>query len=149
DNSESLVFPDTERLWAGGPYNLWKLVGNWVVISDIHNPNGIENWEGKRGFWIGKGDTEIDFVSSKNGQLMIEGQFRRGPSLPERSNREMLIYTKRGYHASVTIVQDGQQLLSLPVSVGKNTVFLRSLDEPTVARLPNGDTRPCCLVFVV
>jgi hypothetical protein len=145
DNTESFVFPDTKRLWAGGPYNLWKLADNWVIISDLHNPNGIENWEGKRGFWVGKGDTEIDFVSSKNGQLMIEGQFRRGPSLPERAIREMLIYTEHGYHASVTIVQDGQQLLSVPVSAGKNALFFRSLDEPTVTRLPNGDTRPLLL----
>jgi hypothetical protein len=136
------MFPPTEMLWSGGPYRLWKLAENWIVINDIRNPNGVEDWRGTRGFWIGTGDTEIELISSKNGRVIIEGQFIRGPSLPERSDRRMLIFSAQGYQTSVSIIENGRQTLSVPVSLGKNQIFFRALDEPTLTRLPDGDTRP-------
>jgi hypothetical protein len=145
DNIETSVFPQAEMMWSGGAYRLWKLANSWIVNSGIYNPNGIENWEGDRGFWLGKGDARIDFISSKNGQVMIEGQFIRGPSLPDKASREMLIFNAQGYQTSVAIIEDGRQTLSLPVSIGKNAIFLRCLDKPTLALLPNGDTRPLLL----
>lgn len=145
DDTAFLMFPPTEMMWSGGPYRLWKLADKWLVISAIRNPNGVENWGGTRGFWIGKGDTEIELISSKNGQVIIEGQFIRGPSLPERSDRRMLIFSAQGYQTSVSIVENGRPTLSVPVSLGKNQIFFRALDQPTLTRLPDGDTRPLLL----
>jgi len=143
DTLEFLSFPQATMLWSGGPYYLWRLTDHdWIFVSDIQNGNGIEHWGGGRGFWLGKGDTEIHLISAEAGQVMINCRFIPGPSLPDKPERKMLIFTDQGYQTTITIVADGSQALLIPVTAGRNRLFFRPLDKPTLTRLPNGDTRP-------
>ncbi len=45
----------------------------------------------------------------------------------------------------MVIAKDGLASFTLPVALGLNHLVLRSLDQPTVMRLNDGDTRPLLL----
>lgn len=142
DSSSLAQTPSMRLAWAGGPYRLWEISGySWVVVSRIDNPNGIEKWGGVQGFWIGKGDTRIYLTASRNGKAVISAELVRGPSIPEKTERTLVITTDHGYEKLVTVSGAGIYSFSIPV-VGKTTVIIRSPDKPSVSRMPNGDTRP-------
>jgi hypothetical protein len=133
-------------MWSGGPYRLWKIPkGNWIVITGVTNPNGIEEWDGAQGFWAGKGDSKIRLFSARNGYAIITAELSRGPSLPDKSEVKILISTNERFEKSVTISRDGPYDFKIPVAAGKNVITLHSLEKPSVTRLPNGDTRPLLL----
>lgn len=131
-----------EDLWTSGAYRLWALpVGPWILIAAINNPNGIENWAGTTGFWVGNRDTEIQLVSSSAGEASLEGVVTRGPSLPGAPDRHLVLATDQGTQA-LDIAGDGVLALRFHVAKGRNWITLRALDLPTVSVMPNGDTRP-------
>ncbi|MBI5304102.1 MAG: hypothetical protein HY868_18350 [Chloroflexi bacterium] len=141
-NTDSAIQP----IWSAEPYQLGKISNkDWIVITAIKNANGIEEWNGDRGLWLGDGDTEINFVSSKEGRATITAEFTRGPSLPNTLERQLLVLADSGYSAGVTIARDGAQSFSVPVIAGPNRLILRPLDRPTLPELSNGDARPLLL----
>jgi hypothetical protein len=143
--SLSRVFGHSLQLiWSADPYHLWQLSSgeDWLFLRDFINANGLEDWGGELGFWLGQGDTEIDLIASRNGQLEISGYFTPGPSLPDKTTRRILITTDQGYNREVTLDGEGTHELSIPVTMGQNSITLRPLDKPTLDILPNGDTRP-------
>jgi hypothetical protein len=127
-------------IWRGGLYYLWEIEGPWILIKEINNPNGLENWGGQRGFWLDQNATKIILLSIFQGQLVIQADFIPGPSLPNRMEREILIETDGGYR-QVSMVRNERKRFIIPVRVGENQIRLRALDNPSVQRLPNGDTR--------
>ena len=141
DNEES--FPKLDLLWEGGPYYLWRLRESlWIQPTEIRNPNGLERLSGKPFFWIGKGDTEIDLLSTANGTATIFAEFLLGPSLPDKPDRRLLLLTDKGYQANIIIAKNGPQEIAVPVIKGKNRIILQPLDRPSVAVTGNGDRRP-------
>jgi len=146
DSRRVLLFPPAISVWSGEPYTLWKLSSDdWIFLSGIQNSNGIEDWGGEQAFWLGKGDTEIRLVAARDDQAVISGDFIRGPSLPEKVNRQILIFTDQGYRSIIAIAEDGPQRLSVPVVAGQNRIVLRPLDKPSMAVLPYGEPRPLLL----
>ena len=141
DSEES--FPQSNLLWEGGPYYLWKLKDSpWIQPTEIRNPNGLEKLSGKPFFWIGEGDTEIDLLSTANGSATIIAEFSLGPSLPDKPDRRMVLLTDKGYQANIIVAENGPQKIIVPVARGKNRIVLRSLDRPSVSVTGGGDRRP-------
>jgi hypothetical protein len=121
------------------------IVNNDSVMFAVDNPNGLETWDGDQAFWIGQGDTRIQIISPLQGQAVLRGQFIIGPSLPEKSDRKLLISTDHQYKETIVIAREGLNSLRVPVVAGLNQIIIRSLDKPTIAIQPNGDTRPLLL----
>jgi hypothetical protein len=141
DSKES--FPQSSLLWEGGPYYLWKLKDSrWLQPTEIRNPNGLEKLSGKPFFWIGKGDTEIDLLSTENGTAVISAEFLLGPSLPDKPDRRLVLLTDKGYQTNIIIAKNGPQEITVPVVRGKNRIILHPLDRPSVSITGNGDKRP-------
>jgi len=108
----------------------------------IINPNGVEEVEKARFFWIGKGVTQLLIVSPRDGQGTIKGRFTLGPSLPEVPQRRVLLSTPSGYSSTLLFTNDGLYEFSFPVSAGLNRLTLQPLDRPAASSLPSGDKRP-------
>jgi len=135
-----------EIVWEGGPYQLCQIPkGREIVITKIDNANGVEEWGGVQGFWIGKGDTLISLSSFKSGECIISLELIRGPSLPEKSERKLLIIMEQGEKQYMNISRDGIHHFRISVVPGRNQIIFRPLDKATVERLANGDTRPLLL----
>lgn len=146
DRIGSFSFPHRSPLWTNRVSALWKLPGeHWIVVSGLQNANGIEDWGGEGGFWLGQGDTEIRLLSAKAGWVVMRAHFIRGPSLPEKLDRQILVFTNRGYNSTMTIAEDGPHTIVVPVVAGRNRLVLRPLEQPSLPVLPNGDTRPLLL----
>jgi len=136
-------FPESDLLWQGGPYYLWKLKDSrWIQPTEIRNPNGLEKLSGKPFFWIGEGNTEIDLLSTVNGTATIFAEFLLGPSLPDKPDRRLVLLTDKGYQAKIIIARNGLEEITVPVIKGKNRIILQPLDRPSVAVTGNGDRRP-------
>jgi len=144
DSMES--FPQSNLLWSGGPYYLWKIKKpRWILLTGIKNRNGLEKVGGQPFFWLGKGDTEIRLLSNSNGTAVIHGDFILGPSLPEKPDRHLLVLTDKGYQSYITISKNGPQTISVPIHLGKVRIILRPLDKPSVAVTGNNDPRALLL----
>ena len=140
--------PKMELLWQGGPYYLRKYDDRGSAeVSEIRNGNGLEKRNNKSFFWIGKGDTEVDVLSTRKGIAIIQGAFFLGPSLPDKPSRELLILTDNGYQSKITISANGFQALRVPVIAGENRITLRPLDKPSV--LVTGPNDPRSLLIGV
>jgi hypothetical protein len=134
-----------EMVWSGGPYRLWKpSSGEWAVVTDITNANGIEQVDGEQFFWLGNGDTTLRTLVGKRGVLSIGATFWPGGSVPNSDSRALLVTTDTGYQQQV-ILKYGDGVITLPVEAGGNKIILRPLDQATVTKHPNGDTRPLVL----
>jgi len=73
------------------------------------------------------------------------GDASPGPSLPGKSTRCVLVTTEDDFRKEFC-TSGGPFTLPLPVaSRADNKVIIISLDEPTLAVLPNGDPRPLLL----
>ena len=139
----SASFLRDKALWSGGPYFLWAIPPeNWIIITGVRNENGVEKWGGQMAFWMGKGDSEISLLSLRSGEASLQGHFIPGPSLPDYRERRLLIRRDGGFERIITLSQEGEVNIPVPVVSGKNRFILRPLDRPTLARLPSGDGRP-------
>lgn len=130
--------------WHDGPYNLWRISGgDWVILTQVSNPNGLEVLAGKEFFWVGNGETKLELFSGRSGVAMLAAEFIPGPSLPDTPLRRVDIVDGMGA-SRVWSTADGNAI-AVSVRPGKNEVVLRSIDSPTVFIQPNGDTRPLLL----
>jgi hypothetical protein len=128
-------------LWKGKIYHLYQIDSPWVVLTGLENPNGLEKWGARQGFWVSQEKTVIHLLANVECQVMFSADFCPGPSLPGKIERTVLIENGKSYHKVFTLQNDRKSFL-LPLSAGGNQIFLRSLDQPTLPRLPNGDKRP-------
>lgn len=133
-------------IWSVEPYSLLQVSDrNWVTLLDIKNLNGIEEWGGEYGLWLGSGDTEISFLSNKTGTAIVTADFTPGPSLPETRERSVAIVINQNYSTSITLSKNGAQSFVIPIVAGLNRLVMRPLDQATVRELSNGDARPLLL----
>lgn len=114
-----------------------------ITCFDVSNPNGIEVVNNNEFYWLGNQKTLIDIQSSFAGIISIVADFTMGPSLPEMTERTLLVTTViNGRSQSFNlIIRTGRNTIEIPVSKGNNKIELSVLDEPTVYSLPNGDPR--------
>jgi hypothetical protein len=140
--SRSVSGSDVQLLCSEGPYAFWKIAGpDWVSFSNINNPNGLE-WILKDDFfWIGNSDTIFEVVAGRPGLLTLTAQVLPGPSSPDLKTRHILITTDGGHRQNKSIYFNSDLFLSIPIQAGQTRVNIRCLDQPTIHRLPNGDTR--------
>jgi hypothetical protein len=144
--SRSVLGSDVQLHWLRGSYTVWKISGSsWVSITNMINPNGLE-WIGDADFfWLGTSDTLIEVLSGCSGILTLTAKTLPGPSLPNSESRHILITADGGYRQQKLLQSDENLLVSLPIRAGQSQIKIRSLDQPSVHRLPNGDPRPLLL----
>ncbi|MBL7084038.1 MAG: hypothetical protein ISS41_10495 [Candidatus Aminicenantes bacterium] len=122
-----------------------KLLQNPVWLG-IHNPNGIETEsQGKKFFWMGGSATSIRLLAPADGEIVLKARYVMGPSLPEKSDREMIISSYVGAQAQHIFVTEATREIRVPVRQGLNEITFKIADLPSVVRLANGDTRPLLL----
>jgi hypothetical protein len=132
-----------EAVWSHGPYTLWRIPQDGAAfLRSVANPNGLERLNGRSFFWIGQGDTGLDVVATSTGEAVLAGHFIRGPSLPDRRDRHILVGAIPGGERTFTIEQDGFRSLSVPVRAGDNRIRIRPLDQPSLKATGAGDMRP-------
>lgn len=110
-------------------------------IESIVNPNGMEGTKERPFFWIGAGQTSVIVKSGRKGTLRLEGEFRAGPSVAGKPNRDLLIMTSGGYE-EVKELGTGPATLAIPVEAGRTRIQLIGLDTKVVSKMANGDPRP-------
>jgi multidrug efflux pump subunit AcrA (membrane-fusion protein) len=119
----------------------WKSAG-WSSPK-IVNSLGMGRFKDQTTFWMGgKEETEIWITSPKNGKVVMTGFFSAGPSLPGNPRRRLLLSSQNCRERQFVLPKNGWCRITVPVSAGPNRITLRALDEPTLAQLSNGDTRP-------
>lgn len=114
-----------------------------LSLLHISNPNDLEILDGKPFFWMGGHRTTLDVKATFTGNMRILLEASLGPSLPESTKRHMRITT--GNWNTLVTVQAGPVTLEVPVQTGENEITLEIIEKPTVAVMPNGDTRPLML----
>ena len=107
----------------------------------ISNRYGIEKWNGKIGFWVGKDPALITVVSSADASVEFAAHFIPGPSLPEKQSRDLRITLNNGPSSNVYTVANEQKGFPFQVNRGENSISIEAIDQPTLTKLPNGDTR--------
>ena len=88
---------ESQRLMARiGPYYVWDCRrGPWVLFKQIDNPNGVEGGFAEPFVWMGKGDTELQVLSSGATSAVFTAVFTLGPSRPGNTPGRVLIKTGR------------------------------------------------------
>lgn len=115
-----------------------------IRIAGITNPNGVETREGRPFFWIGRGTACISLKTSAAGLARLSFGVEPGPSLPGIGRRRLRVSSTAAPGAdpqNLSINGTSQTTAVLPVAAGVTEACLTSLDEPSVAQMPNGDRR--------
>jgi hypothetical protein len=137
--------PGWRLAWAGGPYQLWKVdAGQWALLSDVRNANGLERVNDHPFFWMGQGETVLEVVAGSAGEVTLSGRFAAGPSVIGTKERRLEVRSG-STRCNLTVRDETPLNLTISVPAGKSTITLLALDRPTVAVLPNGDRRPLVL----
>lgn len=134
---------DVELVWRAGAYALLRAgAGAWAVPVRWACPNGMgEGGPDIPAFWMGGGDTRVEFLASCPGSVRIKAALVAGPSLPPGAGRRITVETDRG-HRSELVVRGAEEVIEVPVGRGKTVVLMRACDVPLPGPLPNGDPRP-------
>jgi hypothetical protein len=132
--------------WAGGPYQLWKVeAGQWALLTDVRNANGLERVNDQPFFWMGPGQTDIEVVAGSAGEVTLSARCMAGPSVTGTKERRLEIRSNGCTLCGLTVRDETPLTLTIPVPAGKSTITLLALDRPTLAMLPNGDRRTLVL----
>jgi len=131
------------KVWQNSVYSLWKIKDPPFFTAGISNPNGIDLVNNQDFYWLDNQKTLIDIQSSFAGSISIVGDFTMGPSLPEITERNLMVTSViNGKSQSFNFtIRPGRNTIEIPVGIGNNKIELSVLNEPTVYSLPNGDPR--------
>ena len=135
DNSSFVLLkidrPDFLFLAISNPSGIEKS----LAISTSY---GVEKWDGKiGGFWVGKDKALITVVSSADAQVEFTANFIPGPSLPQKSSRDLRITLNNGSSSNIYTVVNEKKGFIFQVNRGENLISIEAIDQPTVAKLPN------------
>ena len=83
----------------------------------------------------------ITVISSAAAQVEFSANFIPGPSLPEKPSRDLRITSNNGPSSNIYTVANEKKGFTFQVNRGENLVSIEAIDQPTLAQLPNGDTR--------
>ena len=144
DSRITTAMSPKKPVWKAGKLTLWDVgsfKNNYAVYS-IVNPNGLEKLNGEDLIWIGGQETRIDLWSGQNGSVVLTGVLASGPSISGTQERRVLFSTDNGFEKALKFDGTCNLVMAVPVRKGNNCILVRSLDDPNINVLPNGDTRP-------
>ena len=131
-----------EAIWSDGDFSV--VPADMPQIVGVSNPNGVEVVDGGQFVWVGPDPLSLDVMVPRKGRYTIKAaQFVPGPSLPGKVVRTVKVDQDSG---SFTI-DIGPDATGIPVELpqGRSTVRISCLDQRTIMRFSNGDTRPLLL----
>jgi hypothetical protein len=114
-----------------------------AIITDIFNPNGLEEHEGQKFIGMDQDYTGLTIKSGRAGILQLGGKFSLGPSLSNEATRKVSLKTSNGYN-KLLIFKAGYTTFDVPIDAGINEIMFIPLDIPTITTQPN-DTRSLLL----
>jgi hypothetical protein len=120
---------------------LIKVADPRFIYLSKANPDSIEDWGGKTGFWINNEKTIMNIISSENAQVVFSADFIPGPSIPETAQRSLEINFPEMDSTQVIAIDENVKLLLFTVKRGENIITFSDIDIPTLKALPNGDPR--------
>jgi hypothetical protein len=125
---------------------LWRLAaarGEQGFVEDIENENGPERAsDGHAFFWLGAGGATIHLVVGRATLAHLTAELLPGPSLPETDRRSVRITARPSYNEVILTQGETKVDVLIPMAPGPADIHIQPLDRATLARLPNGDTRP-------
>jgi hypothetical protein len=133
--------PAGARLLLAKPrYTLWQASpGPWASLLSVHNPNGLEEYQGQPFFWMGGEDSRLLVLVGQPGTLSLSARFLAVGS-PGRLQRIRVRTTGGGDQTFV--LGGGPGTLKVAVRAGIQEVRLTPLGPPV--RVPP-DPRPLAL----
>lgn len=132
-------------VWQKRPYRLWHTDGDWAIVAEVNSPNGVERHkDGGTFFWIGTEPVVLKILATKSGLTQLHAIYSRGPSVAGQARRSLRVTSQNGATRQID-VDGGEQSISVSIEAGLNKITLQAVDRPTVATLPNGDTRALVL----
>jgi hypothetical protein len=113
-------------------------LGSAVYLEHVDNPNGGE----ARDSWLGDKAMAIALVAGARLPVSLSFVADPGPSRPETSRRTLEL--RAGPRELGRFEIDGHASVIFPfvTSGGREVLTLSTPDAVTLARMPNGDTRP-------
>jgi hypothetical protein len=140
--SSNVVAKNSDLLLVETPKSFW----NKPILLALLNPYGLESDErGNSYFFMGETATHLRLFSPSDGEVTLTAKFIRGPSLPEKGQRNVLINSSANSKTQNVIISESTREIKVPVRQGFNQVSLQVTDKATVKMLPNGETRPMLL----
>ena len=137
--------PREDIVWQNSIYSLRKMNSEVKgVLVSIENPNGVEEWEGASGMWLGGAPAQIRVILYQKSRIIINFDALIGPGLPENPERNLKVLFDGQTH-EITIRENQQIEFSVSGEAGSHLIALEVLEKPTVLSYPNGDTRPLML----
>jgi hypothetical protein len=131
-------------VWSHNPYRLWHTTGDWALVTEIQNKNGVERLNDNTFFWMGPTPTSLKVLATKAGMIRLQATYFPGPGVLNKTHRHLLLTTASGVSRQIDI-HGGEQIIDLSVEAGINYITLQALDQSTIVQLPSGDTRSLVL----
>jgi hypothetical protein len=125
------------RLFETREYALVDLPSS-VIVQGLESPNGLEAW----GTWLGTQPITISLMAGPELPVALTFEAAPGPSRPESARRRLVLQAGGREVGQVEIDRHARVALPFVTRGGRETVALSTPDPPTVAVMPNGDTRP-------
>jgi hypothetical protein len=116
-----------------------------IEMRAVQNKNGLETVDSQPFFWIGNGESILDIRSSRDGIAQLKFRAEPGPSLPQTSERSVLLSIAGGYSTLIKVEQEMDVKVLFPVQKGINYVHLNPLDKPAQLEGPPDNQRPLLL----
>jgi hypothetical protein len=133
-------------VWSDGHFLLWPTAPRDGDARLLHAEGAcqLEQRDGRPFVWVGDEPTTLYVYAARAGRLRLRGAFEVGPCLPGRASCRLEIRGPLGDRQELDVA-GGEHTLTLPVPEGVSRFQVRSLDQPTLRPLPNGDARPLLL----
>jgi hypothetical protein len=125
------------RLFETREYALVDLPSS-VIVQGLDSPNGLEAW----GTWLGTQPISVSLMAGPALSVALTFEAAPGPSRPESARRRLVLQSGGREVARAEIDRRMRVALPFVTRGGRETITLSTPDPPTVAVLPNGDTRP-------
>jgi hypothetical protein len=139
------IFEKEGSAWAAGSlYQIHSSSSKHAWIAEVKSPNGIEEWNKKRAFWIGNKDVEIVIWSLRDMQVLLGGEWAPGPSL-ERGGRADLNIGLVDHEEKQSFTKAEFREFNVSLQQGRNIIRLVCPQKPVLDKLSNGDTRSMIL----
>ncbi|MGH7265646.1 MAG: hypothetical protein ACREMB_12460, partial [Candidatus Rokuibacteriota bacterium] len=138
----SLLLPSPDvrgvpHRFTTGEFALVDLASSAVIVH-VESPNGLERW----GTWLGTEPITISLLGGAALPVALTFEARPGPSRPESARRRLVLRAGPRELGRLEIDRPTSVAFRFVTRGGRETVALSTPDTPTVAAMPNGDTRP-------
>ena len=135
----SIPGKDGRPLVIGLSDTLFTFERDWVMLSRVENPNGLELLDHKPFFWLGGGPTRLELWSGAAGTVEVRMETVPGPSIPNNIHRRIRVEYDEGFDETLDTI-GGSVSFRLLLGAGKRSVTLTPLDSATVVLAH--DSRP-------